>query len=675
MIELALPAGTLDKAMAAFVNGADAVYFGMQDFSARKSAGNFTEDDLARIRRYAADNGRKVYVTANTLVDDSELEEADKLLGMLDSYEPDGIIIQDLGLVRLVKERWPHLPLHGSTQLAVHTVEGVKALQDLGFERVVLSRELTLDEIAYIRATCPDIELKVFIHGALCYGFSGLCMASANICGRSANRGECAQVCRTWFTDNGTNRNGYFFSMEDLAAGRTLLTLNEMGIESAKIEGRMKDEGYVASLTRYYRALLDGGDADALEEAWRTSFSRRSGQGWFDYRKDRDSLLSGYPGHLGTRCGLIVDQDDVSITVRKDCKLLPRDGLQYITTDSKGLPKATAFPCEILSRDGSYIRLRHKANEDLVGLPLYKKSSATGHEKKATPPTATWKQAVDITFTIAPDRLIAEALGAKVECEVTLQEAKTPGDIHRQVSDVFLQSDTSRYTLGKLEVVNDSGLLNPFIPLSRLKALRRDFYKAIDSIKTDTKPIEWPQGGFKAVQLPDRKRLEGDLPWSLVPREDDGQRYITLPPVTFNEEGLKEELDTLLRANPDLMVGLNNIGQVRIIKEHPGTRCFADIYLYLPNAAAAWLLAEELGIQLTGGYLWMERKEHGGHWPFEPTITSYTPPSFISRACYRHDAMGLPCSSCTGKADFHIHQNDKRYRVKVRDCLTVVSLE
>ena len=123
------------------------------------------------------------------------------------------------------------------------------------------------------------------------------------------------------------------------------------------------------------------------------------------------------------------------------------------------------------------------------------------------------------------------------------------------------------------------------------------------------------------------------------------------------------------------MVGLNNIGQVRIIKEHPGTRCFADIYLYLPNAAAAWLLAEELGIQLTGGYLWMERKEHGGHWPFEPTITSYTPPSFISRACYRHDAMGLPCSSCTGKADFHIHQNDKRYRVKVRDCLTVVSLE
>ena len=206
MIELALPAGTIKEAIAAFKAGADAVYFGMKDFSARKGAGNFSEEDLSRIRRYALENGKKIYITVNTLIDDNDFPKLYETLKTIDAYGCDGLIVQDLGVARIVRKDFPSLPLHGSTQLAVHTTSGVKALQKLGFERVVLSRELNLDEIARIRKDCPDIEIKVFIHGALCYGFSGLCMASHCITGRSANEGSCAQICRSWFRDEETGK-------------------------------------------------------------------------------------------------------------------------------------------------------------------------------------------------------------------------------------------------------------------------------------------------------------------------------------------------------------------------------------------------------------------------------------------------------------------------------------
>ena len=342
MIELALPAGSLETAISAFNADADAVYFGMKEFSARKGAANFSIEDLSKIKRYASEHSKKIYVTVNTLVDDSETGAANRILSVLEFYEPDGIIIQDLGLVQIIREHYPHLPLHGSTQLAVHTVEGVRQMQDLGFERVVLSRELTLKEIEDIRKKCPDIELKVFIHGALCYGFSGLCMASANITGRSANRGECAQICRTWFTEEKTGENGYFFSLEDLNAGKTLVALNDMGIDSAKIEGRLKGNEY------------------------------KSGQGYFYYKKERESLLSGYPSHLGLECGIITGQRGNTITVKTDKTLHNRDGLQYFRTNSRGLDEPVKFACRITGKQSGYITLSHEEKDDVRGKKLYK---------------------------------------------------------------------------------------------------------------------------------------------------------------------------------------------------------------------------------------------------------------------------------------------------------------
>ena len=176
--ELAIPAGSLQCALYAFKGGADAVYFGLKNFSARKGAVNFSFEDVRKIKALCLAENRKFYVTLNTLVSDSEMAEVIPLLRQLEYLQPDGVIVQDLGIAKVMREHFPSLPLHGSTQLAVHTIDGVKQLQELGFSRVVLSRELSFEEIRAIREACPNVELKVFIHGALCYGFSGLCMAS-----------------------------------------------------------------------------------------------------------------------------------------------------------------------------------------------------------------------------------------------------------------------------------------------------------------------------------------------------------------------------------------------------------------------------------------------------------------------------------------------------------------
>lgn len=675
VIELALPAGNLETALTAFRNDADAVYFGMKEFSARASAVNFSIEDLSKIKRYCQDRGKKFYVTVNTLVDDSELEAADRLLSILDFYSPDGVIIQDLGLVRLIRTSYPSLPLHASTQLAVHTVQGVRELQDLGFERVVLSRELSLDEIASIRSACPDIELKVFIHGALCFGFSGLCMASRNLGLGSANRGSCNQICRTWFTEKTSGKNGYFFSLEDLNAGDYLIRLNQIGIDSAKIEGRLKGAEYVAALTKYYKSILSGRPDSKSRDAVMTTFSRASGSGYFDYKKERDSLLSGYPSHLGLQAGIITGRTADTISVHCSRELHPRDGLQYLKTNALGLPESVKFACSILSRKGDDYILSQAEDDDITGHELYKISSSDQHERKPGVNLPLYSRPVSIAVTLESDRLSASALGKTVSIALSISQARKPADIRAQLEEIFSQSDTASYTLGQLEIINKTGFQSPFLPLSYLKELRRTLYAAIEDIRPEPAGIEKREKTREGIRLPDRKLLERDLPWSLEPVCIDGKKYITLPPVTFEEEKLFRQAEEILEKDSSIIVGLNNIAQVRFAKQHPQYSYFADIYLYQSNAEAAALLEDELGPSFLGGYLWLERDSYSAAWPVSPCITGYTPPSFISRACFRHDAMNESCRGCRRNYDYSISQNRREYTVKVRDCLTVVQLK
>lgn len=259
MIELLSPVGDFECLKAAVQSGADAVYFGAGSFNARAFATNFDEESLEKAITYAKLRGVKTNLTLNTLIKNDEMQNAIELAKKAYEFGIDAIIVQDLGLARYLIKNFPGLAIHGSTQMSVHNLEGVLALQKMGFSRVVLSRELSLEEIEYICKN-SSIEIEVFVHGALCISYSGQCLFSSMVGGRSGNRGKCAQPCRLPYElleNDQTIDKGYLLSPRDLCGLQYLPSLVKAGVSCLKIEGRMKTPEYVATVTRIYRKYLD----------------------------------------------------------------------------------------------------------------------------------------------------------------------------------------------------------------------------------------------------------------------------------------------------------------------------------------------------------------------------------------------------------------------------------
>ncbi|MBQ3841145.1 MAG: U32 family peptidase [Ruminiclostridium sp.] len=277
MIEILAPCGGEDSLPAALNSGADAVYLGVTSFSARRNAKNFTYDALAAAVRECHISGVKVYVTLNTLVFDDELTGLAAAASGIEKAGADGVIVQDLGAAQIIREAAPSLRLHASTQMTVNSASGAEFARRHGFSRVVLAREMSLDEIERVTRNV-DIETEVFVHGALCVCVSGQCLMSAMYGGRSGNRGLCAQPCRLDFTYGDRHS---VLSLKDLSVIEHLKELDEIGVTSAKIEGRMKRPEYVAAAVTACRAVLDGRKPDM--ETLRAVFSR-SGftQSYFD---------------------------------------------------------------------------------------------------------------------------------------------------------------------------------------------------------------------------------------------------------------------------------------------------------------------------------------------------------------------------------------------------------
>ena len=286
-LEILAPAGGPDTILPAVRNGADAVYLGASLFSARASAKNFSREELARAVDYCHENGVDVHLAVNILVRDEEIPAAMDLIEYACRIGVDALIMQDLGLITLTRSLAPEMPIHGSTQLSVHTLDGVKHLASLGLTRAVLSRELSREEIRKIAEGSP-IELEVFVHGALCMSVSGQCYFSSILGTRSGNRGACAQPCRLPFAPKG--KEGCFLSLKDLSIIPYLRELQDMGIASAKIEGRMKRPEYVAAAVKACRESLDSGTVSAETQRILRSVFARSGftDGYYTGRRGAD---------------------------------------------------------------------------------------------------------------------------------------------------------------------------------------------------------------------------------------------------------------------------------------------------------------------------------------------------------------------------------------------------
>ncbi|MCK5843853.1 MAG: U32 family peptidase, partial [Victivallales bacterium] len=293
----------------AFENGADAVYVGLSKFNARERADNFTFEDLSKLLCFAHKNDKKVYVAFNTLVKESELPEAAEFLANLAEFRPDALIVQDLGIVNLARTFLPEVPIHASTQMAIHNSAGVAAAERMGITRVILERQVTRDELNMISRN-SRIELEVFVHGALCCSLSGSCLFSSWLGGWSGNRGKCTQPCRRrFFSEDG---NGFFFSAKDLASSESIPKLMKFGVSSFKIEGRLKKPDYIANVVSAYRMIIDeaceGGTVappKALEMISKTS-SRSFSSGFSSKKAFKNIIEAERMGVTGSLCGTVI---------------------------------------------------------------------------------------------------------------------------------------------------------------------------------------------------------------------------------------------------------------------------------------------------------------------------------------------------------------------------------
>ncbi len=329
-MELLAPAGEFDSLVMAVLNGADAVYAGGNMFSARKSAKNFDLSELDRAVDYCHLRGAKLYLAVNTLIKEFELSDLLKYLEEIYKIGVDAVIVQDLGVLRLIKKYLPDLPINASTQMSVNTSGGVLELEKLGVKRVVLSREVSAEEIKKIRQK-TKAELEIFVHGALCMSYSGQCLMSSILGGRSGNRGACAQPCRLPYTllENGkpTGKTIPLLSPKDLCLVHRLDEVKACGADSLKIEGRMKSPEYVGMVTRVYRAALSGelkdGDADDM-----LKFFSRGGSscGYFDGKKFREMMDYEQSAKISADKSL---EKKIHETVRREAKQSPIDAEFY----------------------------------------------------------------------------------------------------------------------------------------------------------------------------------------------------------------------------------------------------------------------------------------------------------------------------------------------------------
>jgi putative protease len=495
--ELLSPAGSLEAFFAAMESGADAVYTGLKDFSARAKAKNFTLHELERMTGYAHARQRKLYVTLNTLVKERELPALAETLSALEAMAVDGIILQDLAVWRLARRHFPGLELHASTQMTVHNAAGVRMLERMGFTRAVLARELSLAEIAAIRAR-TSLELEHFIHGALCFSFSGQCYFSSWLGGKSGNRGRCAQPCRRRYRYR--QQEGYYFSTNDLSAIDLLPELAAAGVMSFKIEGRMKSAEYVANVVCAYRQVLDAPAArrpEAVKEAknlLKASFGRTPTRGFLPGGAPTDIAIPSLKGSTGRFMGEVATVKEGEIAFKTRDRLHVGDRLRI---QPKSDQAGTAFTVKELRQGkrpvrkvdaGAFVSVPSPFRDTFrVGDAVFKVSSDQAFTmseaacRRRLEHTSTAPEPVRLTVAM-PDNGTLSIRGEARDVTVARDYAvETFPASDRPLSaetlqGVFEKTAGEPFAPERLE----TGKLPPLvIPPSRLKEIRRDFYRAL----------------------------------------------------------------------------------------------------------------------------------------------------------------------------------------------------
>ncbi len=518
--------------------GADAVYLGAGDFNARRTAGNF-EGKLTDAARYCRERDVRLYVALNTMVRQDELSRLEATIAEICAAGADGVIVQDLGVARAVRQMAPGLPLHASTQMAAHNPQAVEFLAEQGFKRVVLAREMDFDEIA--RCANLGAELEVFVHGALCVSCSGQCLLSSMIGGRSGNRGLCAQPCRQRYSLDG--REGYLLSTRDLCGLDNLRALAEAGVASLKIEGRLKRPEYVAQTAGIYRAALDSRasgarfDAEAAKRELKQLFNRGGfTRGYGPGLEDAKLMYPERPNHLGAEIGACRRDGTVELTVPVDA----RDALALRRAGGEDAPvrlassPAGAVPLPAAKRGDALVRLTSEAQMQAL------RASFQG-ERRRFP--------VDAKLTIRvgePARLALSDGGraAEVEGDVAQTALSRPADPERVRAQIAKLGDTPFELRGWSAEIG----ANAYLPVSALNALRRSAAEALLEARRNP---PWPCGRLALPELPEQPHTRPELiaqsgdPSILRRALDAGADFACFAPEDLRAEALDAALEQL----------------------------------------------------------------------------------------------------------------------------------
>ena len=493
--ELLAPAGNMDAFLAAIEAGADAIYIGGYTFGARAFANNFSDDEIIKCINYAHLYGVKVYITVNTIVYEKEVDLFLNYIDFLHRNNVDAIIIQDLGMFDLVRKVYPNLELHASTQMHIHNLNGVLNLQKWGAKRVVMARETSYEKLKEIKKH-TSIELEVFVHGALCVSYSGQCLMSSLIGGRSGNRGKCAGTCRQQYNlidDNEKkyNEDSYLLSTRDLNTLEDIGKLIELGIDSFKIEGRMKRAEYVYLVVSIYRKAIDNylkyketriTENDILE--LKKIYNRKFTKGYLF--NDKNIMNTYRPNHLGIKIGKVIKKDKNSIYIKLNNKLINGDGIRFLNkVEDDGLIISQMYINKqkvISAKENDVIEIKGNINCD-NGATVIKTTDKEQMDKlNNLINKRTRKVSINGKVIVKQDEFMKITLNDGKN-EVTFISDEKPQlatnkplmkeDIEKQIKKI---NDTI-YTFKNLEIYTDN---KSFVPLSKLNEIRRGAIELLD---------------------------------------------------------------------------------------------------------------------------------------------------------------------------------------------------
>ncbi len=504
-VELLSPAGDLECLKVAVQNGANAVYFGAEEFNARVNSKNFGRQELVEAIEYAKLRGVKTHLTLNILIKNNEFKDAIKLVEFAYNAGIDAIIIQDLGLARKVIDIFPDLEVHSSTQMTIYNLDGAKKIKDLGFSRCVLARELSIDEIGHICSNA-DIDIEVFIHGALCISYSGQCLMSSMIGGRSGNRGKCAGTCRLPYTllkDDKEQTKGYLLSSKDVCTLDIIPELINAGVKSFKIEGRMKSKEYVGIVTSIYRKYIDLAESNKeykVDEEDREKLMQIFNRGGFStgYLKGKlgkDMMYTIKPNHIGIPVGEVIgynaNKGHVKIKLSKElnlgdsiainnssCKISElMQGKNNIKSANKGqIVTLGRLKGKIKNGDKIHKTVSDKLNKDIVRF--------SSKENIKRPIKAKIRLRDNEQIKLAIKDLWSDIELVKLE-DTIVKKADNNGISKERIEEQLLKTGNTPFEVKEVQVEMDD---NVIVSISSLNSIRRNILeelekKLIDSFK------------------------------------------------------------------------------------------------------------------------------------------------------------------------------------------------